>query len=110
MWLAVDGDPAFLPAADQTQRLFEEVWSHLRECGCEWSDAVLVYLYVADMLDYLSVNSVYKKYFSNEPPARCVSVGVWVWVRVWVCLHACVRLWVGGCVYVCMCICECMCK
>ena len=86
MWLAVDGDPDFLPAADQTQQLFEEVWSHLCECGCEWSDAVLVYLYLTDMSDYPSVNSVYKKYFSSEPPARCVCVCV--------CVCACVGGWV----------------
>ncbi len=74
VWLALDGDPCEPSTAVQSERLFEGACSRLRACGCEWRDAVLVYLYLSEMTDYPCVNSVYKRHFSSEPPARCVCV------------------------------------
>ncbi len=73
MWLAVDGDPSKPTIVAQSKQLFEEVWSQLSGQGSEWRDAVLVYLYLSNMSDYVCVNSVYKSHFDSKPPAR------WVW-------------------------------
>ncbi|XP_030855586.1 diphthine--ammonia ligase [Strongylocentrotus purpuratus] len=56
-----------------TQVAMETLNEQLKSNGYSLKDAVLIHLYVRNMSDFASVNSVYCQYFKLNPPARvCV--------------------------------------
>ncbi|KAM9777262.1 diphthine--ammonia ligase [Neosynchiropus ocellatus] len=67
-----------LPSEDvegQTAAAFVKLQSVLELRGLTTKDIVLVHLYVRRMDDFARLNSVYKKHFGSNPPARvCVQV------------------------------------
>ncbi|XP_059209978.1 diphthine--ammonia ligase [Centropristis striata] len=57
----------------QTSAAFTQLQSELDSRGWKMKDIVLVHLYVRSMEDFVSLNTVYKKHFGLNPPARvCV--------------------------------------
>ncbi|KAG8013284.1 Diphthine--ammonia ligase, partial [Nibea albiflora] len=57
----------------QTQAAFTQLQSELDSNGWRMEDVVLVHLYVRCMEDFVNLNTVYKKHFGMNPPARvCV--------------------------------------
>ncbi|KAF3845007.1 hypothetical protein F7725_008170 [Dissostichus mawsoni] len=57
----------------QTTAAFTQLQSELDSRGWKLKDIVLVHLYVSSMEDFVSLNTVYKKHFGINPPARvCV--------------------------------------
>ncbi|XP_036449193.1 diphthine--ammonia ligase [Colossoma macropomum] len=57
----------------QTQHAFTQLQGELQERGYQLKHIVLVHLYVRNMEDFAKVNSVYRTFFSLNPPARvCV--------------------------------------
>ncbi|XP_028294704.1 diphthine--ammonia ligase isoform X2 [Gouania willdenowi] len=57
----------------QTMAAFTQLQSELKNRSWKMSNIILVHLYIRDMEDFVSLNTVYKKYFNSNPPARvCV--------------------------------------
>ncbi|KAJ4939877.1 hypothetical protein JOQ06_029313 [Pogonophryne albipinna] len=57
----------------QTTAAFTQLQSELDSRGWKLKDIILVHLYVRSMDDFVSLNTVYKKHFGINPPARvCV--------------------------------------
>lgn len=57
----------------QTSAAFKQLQSELDSKGWKMKDIVLVHLYVKNMDDFAELNTVYKKHFGMNPPARvCV--------------------------------------
>ncbi|TMS21504.1 Diphthine--ammonia ligase [Larimichthys crocea] len=57
----------------QTQAAFTQLQSELDSKGWKMEDIILVHLYVRCMEDFVELNTVYKKHFGMNPPARvCV--------------------------------------
>lgn len=57
----------------QTAAAFTQLHSELESKGWKMKDIVLVHLYVKNMDDFAELNTVYKKHFGINPPARvCV--------------------------------------
>ncbi|XP_076604027.1 diphthine--ammonia ligase [Chaetodon auriga] len=57
----------------QTQAAFIQLQSELDNRGWKMKDIILVHLYVRSMEDFVPLNTVYKKHFGMNPPARvCV--------------------------------------
>ncbi|ORX53730.1 hypothetical protein BCR36DRAFT_348617 [Piromyces finnis] len=62
---------------DETKEVMEIIDENLKKNGYSWSNIVLMTVYVKNMSDFNSVNSIYKNYFSINPPPRvCVSVNL----------------------------------
>jgi 2-iminobutanoate/2-iminopropanoate deaminase len=61
----VDGD-----VAEQTRRVFANLESVLTAAGRGFGDVVKVNVYLVDMADFASMNSVYETVFSAPYPAR----------------------------------------
>ncbi|XP_068437285.1 diphthine--ammonia ligase isoform X2 [Clinocottus analis] len=58
---------------DQTSAAFKQLQSELDSRGWKMKDILLVHLYVRSMEDFVPLNTVYKKHFGLNPPARvCV--------------------------------------
>ncbi len=55
---------------EQTMTVLENLGSILNEAGLDFSNIVKTTLYIKDMNDFPIINDVYKKYFSENPPAR----------------------------------------
>uniref|UniRef100_A0A8D0D5A7 Diphthine--ammonia ligase n=1 Tax=Sander lucioperca TaxID=283035 RepID=A0A8D0D5A7_SANLU len=63
-------DPAI---QGQTSAAFTQLQSELDSRGWKMKDIILVHLYVRSMEDFVLLNTVYKKHFGINPPARvCV--------------------------------------
>ncbi|XP_068574209.1 diphthine--ammonia ligase [Cebidichthys violaceus] len=57
----------------QTSAAFKQLQSELDNRGWKMKDIILVHLYVKSMEDFVPLNTVYKKHFGINPPARvCV--------------------------------------
>ncbi|XP_075964432.1 diphthine--ammonia ligase isoform X2 [Anarhichas minor] len=57
----------------QTSAAFKQLQSELDNRGWKMTDIILVHLYVRSMEDFVPLNTVYKKHFGINPPARvCV--------------------------------------
>ncbi|KAJ0063176.1 hypothetical protein NL108_013198, partial [Boleophthalmus pectinirostris] len=54
----------------QTSAAFSQLQSELESKGWHMRDIVLVHLYVKNMEDFAQINTVYKKHFGLNPPAR----------------------------------------
>ncbi|XP_058471980.1 diphthine--ammonia ligase [Solea solea] len=74
-WLSgINGLQSQVPGVQgQTSAAFTELQSQLDSRGWTMKDIILVHLYVSSMEDFGPVNTVYKKHFGINPPARvCV--------------------------------------
>lgn len=61
--------------AAQTTQVMENLKQVLLAGGVNFHDVVKTTIYIVDMGDFVAVNDVYEKYFSNNLPARsCVGV------------------------------------
>ncbi|KAJ0009139.1 hypothetical protein NQD34_016554 [Periophthalmus magnuspinnatus] len=59
-----------LDVQKQTSAAFNQLQSELDSKGWHMRDIVLVHLYVKNMEDFAQINTVYKKHFGINPPAR----------------------------------------
>jgi 2-iminobutanoate/2-iminopropanoate deaminase len=63
----------------QTARTLDNLSAILDEAGCSMADIVKITIYLKDIRDFNALNSVYQKYFPENPPARtcvqAISVG-----------------------------------
>lgn len=61
--------------AVQATRVIENLQAVLAAAGASLDDVVKTTLYIKDMNDFGTINEVYGRYFTKEPPARsCVEV------------------------------------
>jgi 2-iminobutanoate/2-iminopropanoate deaminase len=56
--------------AIQTARVLENLKAVLEACGSDWGQVVKTTVYIQDMREFATMNEVYGKYFSENPPAR----------------------------------------
>jgi 2-iminobutanoate/2-iminopropanoate deaminase len=61
----VEGD-----IAAQTRRVLENLRAVVEAAGGGLEDVVQVTVYLADLADFASMNSVYEEYFGSSKPAR----------------------------------------
>ena len=61
--------------AEQTELVMSNIKAVLNEAGADFSNVFKTMIFILDMKDFATVNEIYAKYFSEEPPARsCVAV------------------------------------
>jgi 2-iminobutanoate/2-iminopropanoate deaminase len=66
----VDGD-----IAEQTAQALDNLRAIVEEAGGTMDDIVKTNVYLADINDFVAMNTIYAQYFSDNPPARvCVEV------------------------------------
>jgi 2-iminobutanoate/2-iminopropanoate deaminase len=58
--------------AAETERLFENLSAVLKEAGKGFDDVVRAGVYLTNMSDYVALNGIYAKHFSQPFPARTV--------------------------------------
>ncbi len=71
--LAIDKDGKTVgegDAARQTRQVLENIKGVLAATGCSMRDVVFNAIFLKDLSDYATMNSVYREYFPDEPPAR----------------------------------------
>jgi aminoacrylate peracid reductase len=71
--LSLDKDGKVVGAGDaaaQTRQVLETVKSIIEAAGATMRDVVFNHIFLSDMAHYQTMNSVYKEYFPEEPPAR----------------------------------------
>ncbi len=60
---------------EQTKKVMENIQAVLEAAGLSFNHIVKCGIFLTNMDEFAQVNSVYSRYFSNEPPARsCVEV------------------------------------
>jgi len=57
-------------AARQTRQVLENIKDVIEAAGCTMRDVVFNAIFLKDMSHYAAMNSVYREYFPDEPPAR----------------------------------------
>ncbi|WP_421909633.1 Rid family detoxifying hydrolase [Methanolacinia petrolearia] len=57
---------------NQTMQVMENLNAVLSSAELGFSDVASTHIYVADLGDWDTVNSIYGSYFGENPPARCV--------------------------------------
>ncbi len=55
---------------DETGHVMQNIAAILEEAGLDFSSVVKTSIFLKDMNDFGTVNEVYGKYFSENPPAR----------------------------------------
>ncbi len=74
--LTPDGEMVDGTVAEQTERALKNVAAVLQAGGSSLEDAVKVTVFLDDIDDFDEMNSKYKGFFDDEPPARsAVEVG-----------------------------------
>ncbi|MDY6779225.1 MAG: RidA family protein [Halobacteria archaeon] len=68
--LTPDGELVEGSVEEQTRQALENVEAVLEEAGASLGDAVKVTVFLDDIDDFDEMNSVYKEFFDDEPPAR----------------------------------------
>jgi aminoacrylate peracid reductase len=71
--LAIDKDGKTIGEGDagrQTRQVLENIKGVLAAAGCSLRDVVFNAIFLKDLSDYATMNSVYREYFPDEPPAR----------------------------------------
>lgn len=70
--VAIDpsGGPTPHDVADQTQLILDNIGNILSDLGLGFTDIVKTTIFLSDIRDYGTVNEVYGRVFSAEPPAR----------------------------------------
>ncbi len=61
----VDGD-----FAAQARRVFENLEAVLREAKCDFKKVVKATVYVTDLANFQTLNTIYAEYFGEHKPAR----------------------------------------
>ena len=56
--------------AAQTERVLENLKSVLEAAGCSLAQVVKTTVYLKDMGEFATMNEVYGRYFTGNPPAR----------------------------------------
>ncbi len=56
--------------ANETVWVMKNLGAVLNEAGMDYSNVLMCSIFLSDMGSFAEVNSVYTKYFENEPPAR----------------------------------------
>ena len=56
--------------AEQTRRVLDNLTAVLKSARLTLSDVVKTTVFVTDLADFQTVNEIYAKYFSAQPPAR----------------------------------------
>ena len=59
----------------ETRAMLENVGRLLRAVGLDYADVVKCTVYLVDFTDFAAMNTVYRQYFTTEPPTRA-TVGV----------------------------------
>ena len=71
--IALDPESGELEGADiklQTERVIQNMKAVLEEAGSELSKVVKTTVFLKNMDDFMAMNEVYARYFSDEAPAR----------------------------------------
>lgn len=55
---------------EETGRVMQNIAAILKEAGLDFSSVVKTSIFLKDMNDFGTVNEVYGKYFTENPPAR----------------------------------------
>ena len=72
---AESGEIVVGDVAVQTERVLHNLTAVLRAADCGLSDVVRTTIFLKSMNDFATVNEVYSRHFSENPPARaCVEV------------------------------------
>lgn len=58
------------PAEEQAKQVMENIKAVLDKAGLSFKNVVKTTIYLIDMNDFATVNEVYGKYFTEQPPAR----------------------------------------
>ena len=64
------GDLVLNNTTDETTQIMKNISAILRKAKMDFSDVVKCTIFMKDINDYDNINSVYKKYFSDDFPAR----------------------------------------
>jgi 2-iminobutanoate/2-iminopropanoate deaminase len=56
--------------AAEAKQMLENVGTLLKAAGVSYQNVVKTTLFLKDMADFATVNEIYAKYFSQDPPAR----------------------------------------
>ena len=59
----------------ETERVMANLTAVLDAAGCSWDDVVKTTIFLIDMADFATVNTIYGRFVSDPPPARS-TVGV----------------------------------
>ena len=59
---------------DQTHAVLNEIKKTLAEANCQFSDVVKTMVWLTDRADFPGFNTVYAKYFPDDPPTRSAVV------------------------------------
>lgn len=99
-WICVSGQGAFDPEGipedieAQTKKTFENIRAILGDCGAEITDIAKTTVFLADMDEFLAMNTVYEEEMAGHKPARTtveaarlpfdirVEIEVWVYKPV----------------------------
>jgi len=65
-----DGEMVEGTVAEQTERALKNLSAVLEEAGSSLNDAVKVTVFLGDIDEFEEMNSAYKEFFDDEPPAR----------------------------------------
>ncbi len=57
---------------EQTKQALSNIEAVLTEAGYNFDDVVQTQIYLLDMNDYATINTIYASYFKKAPPARAV--------------------------------------
>jgi 2-iminobutanoate/2-iminopropanoate deaminase len=68
--LTVEGEMAGEDIHDQAHQVLKNLGAVLAEVGATYSDVIKTTIFLADMDDFLAVNTVYAEYFGEHKPAR----------------------------------------
>jgi 2-iminobutanoate/2-iminopropanoate deaminase len=78
-FLYISGQIALKPGTDElvkediiaeTHQVMQNLKAILAKAGMDFSNAIKTTIFITDMNNFSTVNSVYAKYFENEFPAR----------------------------------------
>ena len=73
----VPGTPGPVPGGieAETRQMLDNVGRLLKAVGLDYKDVVKATVYMRDMDEFATMNSIYREYFPTEPPTRA-TVGV----------------------------------
>jgi 2-iminobutanoate/2-iminopropanoate deaminase len=66
------GEPAYGTVAAETRQILTNMGELLKAAGSSLANVVKVNVLIYSMLEYENMNSVYREFFSIDPPARTV--------------------------------------
>ena len=67
---AATGEMDNASIAAETERVMHNLEAVLKETGMDFNNVLKCSIFLSDMGDFSSVNEVYAKYFTSNPPAR----------------------------------------